>query len=107
MLELPAKKDPIKSPLKQVINQTNQVNNEIKAINKQLFPEKQKENRNSHVFEQTPDLVSSKELNKRLNQVESSILGIYKTLNLLEKMTEQNSTQLKHIIDLCNKRDLE
>lgn len=89
----------------QILKKTRELEDEVRSINMSLGNSQNKENQN--LREMSTDVICSKQLNKRLDQVESSILGIYKTLNLLEKMTEKNSTQLKHIIDLCNKRDLE
>lgn len=99
-----------KSKEKSFSTRTKELEEEVKKINLGLST-LQGDKENHLPFEsnrgESAEVITSKELNKRLDQVESSILGIYKTLNLLEKMTEKNSVQLKHIIELCNKRDLE
>jgi type III secretory pathway component EscV len=72
-----------------------------------------KENKMEHQIEiKQESYIESKEgvhfpkLQKRLDTVENSILGIYKTLNLMEKMTEQNTEQLKKIIQICENKKL-
>ena len=59
-----------------------------------------------YLLENKGDAIYSGQLNSRLQNVENSILGIFKTMNLVEKMTSQNTDQLKHIIQLCNSKGI-
>ena len=105
--QVPAKKIKHQSgdESERIKRQTELVKKELHRIRSMVTANKENREWGKLRASQEKDMVCSTELNKRLDQVESSILGIYKTLNLLEKMTEKNSQQLKHIIELCNKRN--